>query len=104
MSKVEARQKKDKCFVCPDEDEKDAFYQTWTQTIREFANDSRTSVAQMKSAHEEMSAIYERISNEKSASFPDLKTKKRDHGRTNLEMNGNCGNNTPEKPRKKGRR
>ena len=61
VSEVEARQKKDECFVRPDENEKDAFYRTWTQTIREFTNDSRTSVAQMKSANEEMSAIYQRI-------------------------------------------
>ena len=61
VREVEARQKNNERFVRPDEDEKDVFYRTWTQTIREFVNDSRTSVAQMKSAHEEMSALYERI-------------------------------------------
>ena len=103
VREVEARQKKNESFVCPDEDEKDMFYRTWTQTIREFVNDSRTSVAQFKLANDEMAALYEKIRQEKLAAFPDHKTKKRDVSATNLEMLGNCGDHTPEKPRKKGR-
>ena len=103
VREVEARQKNNERFVCPDEDEKDVFYRTWTQTIREFVNDSRTSVAQMKSAHEEMSALYERIRLEKLASFPDQKTNKRDVGDTNVEMMGNCGDHIPEKTKEKGK-
>ena len=103
VKEVEVRRKEQENFVRPDEAEKDDFYRTWTQTIREFVNDSRTSVAQLKSANAEMVQLFERFHRDKLASFPDHKTKKRNVSDTQLEMLGNCGDHTPQKKRKRGK-
>ena len=97
VKEVEVRRKEQENFVRPDEAEKGDFYRTWTKTIREFVNDSRTSVAQLKSANAEMVQLFERFDRDKLASFPDHETKKRNVSDTQLEMLGNCGDHTPQK-------
>lgn len=95
--------KKEETYLRPNETENDDFYRKWTQTIREFMNYSRTSLAQMTSADESMSAIFDRIATEKSKLFPDTKDAGGDPDGQCLEMTGNYGDSTLQNQKKRGK-
>ena len=51
---VETRRKKEEYFIRPDKEENDTFYCKTSHTIREFVNDSPTSLTQLKYERESM--------------------------------------------------
>ena len=101
VSDAEANKLKQQTFVRPNEDQKDHFYRKWNQTFREFTNDSRTSLTQLREVDNAMSVLFDSIRAQKTASYRSPTRPKRKRKGDSVEFIGNYGDATPDKPRKR---
>ena len=94
---AEARRKAEEHFTRPSKEDTDEFYQWANHFICELINCSKTSESQLQYARDTMSAMLDKIQTEKELAFPEL------NNECSLEMVGNYGESTPQKPRKRAR-
>ena len=82
----------------PTEEEKDAFFCKWKDRLTEFGNDSRTTKSRMDYADSQLCSLFDELMKMTNTDFPADNPKE-----TDLELPGNYGDSTPQKPRKRGR-
>ena len=82
----------------PTEEEKDRFFCKWKDRLTEFGNDSRMTKSCMDYADSQLCSLFDELAKMTDTDFPGKKPKEDD-----LELPGNYGDSTPQKPRKRGR-
>ena len=99
--KTASRQKK--AYVRPTEERKDAFYTNLTHHMKEFLNDSRTSVDLLERVEKSITEQFNEATKEKCDAFPVDVSDTKTASDPRLGMLGNYGDTTPQKKRKRSR-